>query len=126
MRRIPLLILAVLMLAAQKGDSLPSARASVCLNAECSRTGTVGSAPATVQVSFYIPRHADNRSAAFGLQCEAYERHSGWTLDGEKEASPAWIVRYRDVPAGRCIAALVVRKADGSDVHAKSGEILIQ
>lgn len=124
MRRIPLLIVAVLMLAMQKGDG-PTARASVCLDRECRKTSAQGFEPATVRVSYFVPRHAENAHAQFGLVCAQYESVSAWQLDGENEVIPSWLVTYRDVPDGECRAAIIVIRRDGSNLSARSDPVLI-
>lgn len=125
MRRIALLIVAVCMLAMQKGDAVPSARASICGNSDCTRTSQQGFAPAIVRVSYFVPVHAENRHAQFGLVCEEYESVSAWQLDGEQEKIPSWIVTYRDVPAGQCRPAIVVIRRDGSQQSARGDPVLI-
>ena len=119
------LIVAVFMLALQKGDAVPSARASICGNTDCTRTSQQGFAPAIVRVSYFVPVHAENRHAQFGLVCAQYESLSAWQLDGEQEKIPAWIVTYRDVPEGTCRAAIVVIRRDGSQQSGRSDPLLI-
>lgn len=126
MRRIALLIFAVLACMAQAGDSGPRARASICVDKQCERTSNAGFEPATVRVSFFVPTHVQNRAVAFGLLCTDYEAESAWELDGANERIPSWLVRYERVPAGVCLAQIAVVRSDGKRLEAKSERIVIQ
>jgi hypothetical protein len=125
-RRAAALTLAVLMLAAQQGDGKPTARASICLNRECSRTAGQGFEPATIRVTYAVPRHADNRIAEFAVFCSSgAEYRSRWELDGEREVIPSWVVSYPDVAAGECLAVSAVQRSDGSVVEGKSQPVRV-
>jgi hypothetical protein len=113
-RRAAALTLAVLMLAAQQGDGKPTARASICLNRECSRTAGQGFEPATIRVTYAVPRHADNRIAEFAVFCS-----SG------AEYRSRWVVSYPDVAAGECLAVIAVQRSDGSVVEGKSQPVRV-
>jgi hypothetical protein len=120
------LIVAVFMLAMQQGDGKPSARASICLNKECSRTSGQGFEPATIRVTYAVPKHKDNRLAEFALFCSSGAEHrSRWQLDGEKEVIPTWIVTYRDIWAGECQAVIAVLRSDGSILEGKSAPVRV-
>jgi hypothetical protein len=120
------LLVAVFMLAAQKGDGKPSARASICTNKECSRTSGQGFEPATIRVTYAVPKHQDNRLAEFALFCSSGAEHrSRWQLDGEKEVIPTWIVTYRDIWAGECQAVITVLRSDGSILEGKSQAVRV-
>ena len=127
MLRAAALIGVVLVAIFQKGDAPPVVRAALCLNKECSKTSLIGYEPAQIRVSYSVPIHADNRAVAFGILCTSGEEHAAlWQLDGERERIPQWIVMYRNVSAGECIAGAVVQRADGSEVRGQSGKVLIQ
>jgi hypothetical protein len=120
------LLVAVFMLAAQKGDGRPSARASICTNKDCSRTSGQGFEPATIRVTYAVPKHVDNRLAEFGVYCSSgYEAVSRWPLDGEREVMPVFIVSYRDMAAGECTAVIAVLRSDGSILEGKSQAVRV-
>jgi hypothetical protein len=120
------LIVAVLMLAMQQGDGKPSARASICQNRECSKSSGQGFEPATIRVTYAVPKHKDNRLAEFGVYCSSgYEAVSRWPLDGEREVMPVFIVSYRDMAAGECTAVIAVLRSDGSILEGKSQAVRV-
>jgi hypothetical protein len=104
----------------------PSVRASVCRNARCEQTAVSGFAPAIIRVSYSVPRHPENVGVGFGLVCSDFESISAWSLDGDRELIPSWLVTYRDVPAGTCRARAIVNRRDGSQLRGESGPVIIR
>jgi hypothetical protein len=122
MARTLAIIIAVFLLAMQQGDTLPSARASVCQNSDCTRSGAHGYEPALIRVTFYVPPSTENRRAQGALYCS-----SGYESESELEPDRGQQIRMaRDVPAGECTATVAVLLRDGSIREGKSQPVVIR
>jgi hypothetical protein len=75
---------------------------------------------------YSVPRHPENVGVGFGLVCSDFESISAWSLDGDRELIPSWLVTYRDVPAGTCRARAIVNRRDGSQLRGESGPVIIR
>jgi hypothetical protein len=129
MKRAALLTLAVFLSLAQTGDSKVSVRAGLCEpvgNDKCAKASALfGFAPRDVRVTYRIPKHADNRSLAFGLFCDSAEYSTPlWPLDGMNEP-PQILVTYPRV-SGTCQAVVILTRQDGSTYRAVSETLTIQ
>lgn len=125
-RRAALLILCVLASLAQTGDGKPRVSASICENRDCVKRAQVGFEPALIGVTYTVPIRKENRAIRFGLACTTSGPHdSERSIDGDQERVPQFIVNYYRIPAGECVAVLIVVKADGSYTTAKSEKVIV-
>jgi hypothetical protein len=123
------LAVAVVLSLAQTGDSKVSVRAGLCEPVgkdKCGKASALfGFAPRDVRVTYRIPKHAENRSLAFGLFCDSAEYSTPlWPLDGANEP-PQMLVTYPRV-SGTCQAVVILTRVDGQQYRAVSETLMIQ
>ena len=128
MKRGAALILAVLLLAAQKGDAPLRVKAFLCFKEGrnyCASRSQIGYEPARVRIEVYLPQNRENRAVGYGLLCDNFiVAESRGELAGDSDP-PMLFVEHPDISAGDCYGVAKLARADGTVHEARSERIRI-
>lgn len=118
MTRALALIVAVLMLAMQKGDAPVRIKAFVCFKEGrdyCATRAQSGFEPARIRLEAYLKQIPDITDMQYGLVCAGEdEPRARSVVDLSLGPAPVYTVEHPDIAAGRCLGVAVLYKRDGT------------
>jgi hypothetical protein len=127
-KRITLLLLAMLFCMAQSGDAPLHIKAFYCEKSGadyCGKRLRSGFEPARIRLEVYLSQHSDNRAIGYGLECDGWiVAESRGDLDGHGDP-PLLFVEHREISAGHCIGVARLARRDGTVITARSEPVVI-
>jgi hypothetical protein len=124
------LIVAVFMLAAQKGDGPPvRIKAFVCFKEGrdyCGKRARSGFEPARIRLEAYLKQIPDVTDMQYGLVCAGEDAPRAYSVvDLARGTAPAYAVEHPDIGAGTCYGVAVLYRRNEKPISARSDPVLI-